>query len=79
MIHHKKGTRKYYDLASLYIPKEILEAPEPLPDDLEHKKWRVLRRIGAAGIIWDKPSGFWNNVWELTTEERHNIFKALQE
>lgn len=79
VIHHKKGSRKYYDLADLHIPKEVLEAPEPLPDDFEHKKWRVLRRIGAAGIIWDKPSGFWNNVWELTTEERHNIFKALQE
>ncbi len=77
VIHHKKGSRKYYDLASRYIPAEILNAPEPLPEDYEHQKWRILHRIGAAGLIWDRPSGFWNNVWGLTTEARHHIFREL--
>jgi len=79
VIHHKKGSRKYYDLAARYIPAEILSAPEPLPDDFKHQKWRITHRIGASGLIWDRPSGFWNNVWELTSETRHIIFQMLKE
>ncbi len=79
IIHHKKGSRKYYDLSEKYIPTEILNAPEPFPDDFLHQKWRIMHRIGAAGLIWDRPSGFWNNVWGLTTEIRHRIFQTLKE
>lgn len=79
IIHHKKGSRKYYDLSEKYIPAEILNAPEPFPDDFDHQKWRITHRIGAAGLIWDRSSGFWNNVWGLTTEIRHRIFQTLKE
>ena len=79
IIHHKSGSRKYYDLSEKYIPAEILNAPEPLPDDFAHQKWRIVRRIGAAGLIWDRPSGYWNNVWELTTQTRHRLFQTLKE
>ena len=79
IIHHKKGSRKYYDLSAKYIPAEILNAPDPFPDDFSHMIWRITRRIGAAGLIWDRPSGFWNNVWNLTTEIRHRIFQTLKE
>ena len=79
IIHHKKGSRKYYDLSAEYIPAEILNAPDPFPDDFSHMIWRITRRIGAAGLIWDRPSGFWNNVWNLTTEIRHRIFQTLKE
>lgn len=79
IIHHKKGTRKYYDIAEKHIPSEILHAPEPLPDDFEHQKWRITHRIGAAGMLWDRSSGYWNNVWGLTTENRHRIFQVLRE
>ena len=57
IVHHKKGMRRYYDLAERHIPAEILNTTEPLPDDFTHQKWRVLRRIGAVGLIWDNSSG----------------------
>lgn len=79
IIHHKKGSRKFYDLSEKYIPAEILNAPEPFPNDFAHQKWRITCRIGAAGLIWDRQSGFWNNVWGLTTENRHRIFQMLKE
>lgn len=34
IIHHKKGTRKYYDVAKNHIPPDLLNAPEPLEDEL---------------------------------------------
>ncbi|MCL2527117.1 MAG: winged helix DNA-binding domain-containing protein [Defluviitaleaceae bacterium] len=79
VIHHKKGTRKYYDLAERHIPKEILQAPDPLPDDLEHQKWRVLRRIGAIGLLWNRPSDAWLYIQNLSAANRSDIFRALQE
>mgnify|MGYP004523605701 FL=1 len=77
LIHHKKGARRYYDLAERHIPAEILNTPEPFPDEFSHQKWRVLRRIGAMGLIWDNASGAWLNIWGLTTETRHKIFNEL--
>ena len=77
VIHHKRGTRKYYDLAQRHIPAQILQAPEPLPDDFDHQKWRVQNRIGAAGLVWDRASGYWNNVWGLTTDLRHKVIQTL--
>lgn len=77
VIHHKNGTRKFYDLAQRHIPPEILGAPDPLPDDSEHLKWCILRRIGAVGLLWDRPSDAWLNIWELTTQTLHDAFAQL--
>jgi uncharacterized protein len=77
IIHHKKGTRKYYDLAAKYIQPELLNAPEPLEDDLDHYKWRVLRRIGAVGLLWNRASDAWLNIWGLKAEQRNEVFRQL--
>jgi len=77
ILHHKKGTRKYYDLATNHIPTEILTAPDPLPDDFLHMKWRVLRRIGAVGLLWNRPSNAWLRISGLKSGNRTDIFKNL--
>ena len=77
IIHHKKGTRKYYDLTSKHLPLEILQTPEPLVADFEHQKWRILRRIGALGLIWDRRSDVWLNIWELNNLQRTKVIEAL--
>jgi uncharacterized protein YcaQ len=79
VIHHKKGTRKYYDLATRHIPPEILNAPEPLPREFEHIKWRVLRRIGAVGLLWNRGSDAWMHIWGMTGEIRDKVFSTLCE
>ena len=56
IIHHKKGSRKYYDLASNHLPVDILKADNPCKTEEEFLDWRVLRRIGAVGLLWDKNS-----------------------
>ncbi len=77
IIHHKRGTRKYYDLADRYLPIGLLNAPDPLPDEFEHQKWRILRRIGAVGLLWNRPSDAWLNIWGLKSEQRNQAFKEL--
>jgi uncharacterized protein YcaQ len=77
VVHHKKGTNKYYALSKDYIPKELLEAEDPLPEELEHLKWRVLRRISAVGLLWNKPSDAWLFIWNLKAQERNRVFEEL--
>lgn len=77
IIHHKKGSRKYYDFAEKYIPADLLNAADPLPDDFEHQKWRVLRRIGAVGLLWNRPSDAWLNIWDLKSSQRNDVFREL--
>ena len=78
IVHHKKGTRRYYDLASRHIPADILDVPDPLPNDFSHIKWRILRRIGAVGIQGNRASDAWLNIWGLNTQIRNNAFAALE-
>ena len=78
IIHHKDGSRKYYDLAEKYISAEILYAEDPLPDAYEHRKWRVKRRIGAVGMLWNRNSNAFLGIHGLTPEERGRIFADLE-
>ncbi|SFC13505.1 hypothetical protein [Butyrivibrio sp. YAB3001] len=56
VIHHKKGNRKYYDLAQRHISEDILKADNPCKSEDDYIAWRVLRRVGAIGLWWDKSS-----------------------
>ena len=77
VIHHKDGARKAYDLACRHIPAEILSAPDPLADDQEHIAWRVLRRIGAVGLLWNRPSDAWLGIQGMKTPQRQAAFDTL--
>jgi len=77
VIHHKKGTIKHYALATDFIDEKILNAPDPFIDDLDHRKWRILRRIGSAGLLWNRPSDAWLGIQGLKTFEREKAFNEL--
>lgn len=79
IIHHKKGTIKYYSLAKDYVPENILQAEDPLKDETEHLKWRVLRRISAIGLLWNKPSDAWLTIWNMKAADREIVFRELLE
>ena len=78
IIHHKAGTRKYYDLAEKYIPADILNAPDPFPDTYDHIKWRVRRRIGAVGMLWNRNSPAFLGIPDIDTENNDpNSFLSI--
>lgn len=79
VIHHKLGTRKYYDLAERHIPAAILEAPDPCPETIDHVKWGILRRIGAAGVLWDRRSDMLLGIWGMDAALRRRAFRELAE
>lgn len=76
-IHHKEGNIKYYDLIENCIPDDILKETDPYPCDLEHRKWRVLQRIGSLGLLWNRASDAWLGIAGLKANERNRIFTEL--
>ena len=77
LIHHKSGTRKFYDLADKYLPADLLAAPDPCPDESARLDWRVLRRIGAVGLLWNRRSDAWLGI-SMAAEERDAAFTRLE-
>ncbi len=59
IIHRKSRTRKIYDLASRYIPEELLQAPDPNETQEQYHDWYVFRRIGSVGLLWNKAGDAW--------------------
>ncbi|WP_022768941.1 winged helix-turn-helix domain-containing protein [Butyrivibrio sp. NC2007] len=76
IIHHKKGSRKYYDLAEKYLPATLLKADNPCKDEFEFISWRVLRRIGAVGLLWDKSSTAFLGI-DLKADLRKKVLSNL--
>ena len=77
IIHHKQGSRKYYDLADKYISSSILESENPCDDEESFLCWRVLRRIGAVGLLWDKNSTAFLGIY-INAETRKKIYSILE-
>ena len=78
VIHHKQGSRKYYDLAERHLPSEVLEADNPCRSSDEFTAWRVLRRIGAVGLLWDKNSAAFLGI-DINAEKRKEVLGYLSE
>ena len=77
LIHHKSGSRKFYDLAEKYLPAEWLNAPNPCADGNAFTDWRVRRRIGAIGLLWNRRSDAWLGI-RMDTEQRNDAFDRLE-
>ena len=56
VIHHKSGMNKSYAFLKDSVPPEILNAPLPFSSEEERLAWHIKRRIGAVGMLWNKPS-----------------------
>jgi hypothetical protein len=76
VIHHKNGSRKFYDLAEKHISSDILSAKNPLRNEYDFLCWRVLRRIGAVGLLWDKNSTAFLGLY-INADTRKKILSDL--
>jgi uncharacterized protein YcaQ len=79
VIHHKERTRKVYDLVNRHLPDIYLQASDPNPTQEDYWEWYVLRRIGAIGLLWNKPSDAWLGISSMKSKERNEAFERLQE
>jgi hypothetical protein len=77
IVHHKEGTRKFYDLTRRHLPAEVLEAPDPNPTEPDYHDRLVLRRIGAIGMLWNRSGDAWLGIGGMKTAQRTAAFERL--
>lgn len=77
IIHHKVNTRKYYDFACRYLPEDLLNAPDPNETFERYRDWRISRRIGGTGLLWDRPGDAWLEIPGTKTPERRESIQRL--
>jgi uncharacterized protein YcaQ len=54
VVHHRVGTRRYFELSERVLPPEFFNTPPPhdTPDD--YLEWHVYRRVGGLGLLHQK-------------------------
>ena len=77
VIHHRKGTTRYFSLPSQVLPSSIINENDDFTDDFSFLKWRVLRRIKTVGLLWNKPSDAFLGIGNITAEKRKKIYQTL--
>ena len=77
VIHHKSGSRKFYDLADRHLSQELLTAPNPCPDEASFRQWRIKRRVGAVGLLWNRRSDAWLGIG-MNSKQREQTFEDLE-
>ena len=78
IVHHKVGTRKYYDLAEKNLPAALISSPDPNKTLEDYLDWHVKRRIGAIGLLWGRPSDAWLGIHWMKSKERIAAFSRLE-
>ena len=63
-------------MAKSHISEEILNADNPCKNEDDFIAWRVLRRIGAVGLLWDKNSTALLGI-NINAEKRKGILDRL--
>ncbi len=78
-IHHKRNTKRYYEVMEKLLPKDILEAGDPNESDQDHYTWYAERRIGAVGMLAERASDAFLGIYGMKSAHRKEAFRRLQE
>jgi len=79
VVHHRVGTRRYYELATRVLAKDLLARANPYHSPKEYLKWHVLRRVGGLGLAQPLASGQWGGMLGTTATERRSALLELVE
>lgn len=54
VVHHRGGTRRYFDLAERVLPAELMKVTERHASQDAYLDWHVYRRFAGPGLLQDK-------------------------
>jgi len=78
-VHHRIGTRRFFDLNDRLIPAEVLARGDPHPEDEAYRAWHVLRRVRTVGLVNPAATEFWLGIPGLKSRERRAALAHLVE
>ncbi|MDA1330382.1 MAG: winged helix DNA-binding domain-containing protein [Chloroflexi bacterium] len=77
VVHHRVGTRRYFDLAERLLPENLHLAPNPHADREAYQDWHVLRRVGSLGLAHPGAGERWGGMLGMKSGERQAGLKRL--
>ena len=78
-VHHRVGTRRFFDLNDRLIPAEVLARDDPHPDDEAYQAWHVLRRVRTVGLVNPAATEFWLGIPGVKSQARREALARLVE
>lgn len=54
VVHHRVGTRRYFELSRRVLPPKLYNAPNPHASQEDYLEWHVFRRAGGLGLVHPK-------------------------
>lgn len=78
-IHHRVGTRRYFDLIKRLLPPAILEHGDPNDTLEDYQNWHVLRRVASLGLAHASGTEAWQGIFGVKGLERRALLRALVE
>ncbi len=76
-IHHRRGSRRYYDLIERCLPRWIVQAPDPNPTDTEYFAWQLHRRIRSVGLLTGGASDALLGITGFKAAQRRTALESL--
>lgn len=76
-VHHRVGSRRYFDLIERLLPIEILETTEPHPEEEEYQRWHLLRRVSSLKLAHPHAGVHWSGIEGVKTARRRKLLKDL--
>jgi uncharacterized protein YcaQ len=62
VIHHRAGTRRYFDLSKRVLLPEIYKAQKPHQAHEEYLDWHMLRRCAGVGLVFSRKDSKWGGL-----------------
>ncbi|MEN4010796.1 MAG: crosslink repair DNA glycosylase YcaQ family protein [Bellilinea sp.] len=69
-IHHRVGTRRYFDLVERLLPADLLARGDPFASREDYHDWHALRRIGSMGLAHPGSGEAWLGILGMKSSER---------
>lgn len=76
-IHHKKNTKRYYDLIEKIVDESILKMEDPNRSEAEFHRWFFHRRLGSIGMLSNKNSDGLLGIVGMKSAERMAALEGL--
>ena len=77
-VHHKKNTKRYYDLIENILPMDLLNMEDPHISEEDFHDWNILRRIGSVGMLSGKGSDGLLGIVGMDSKKRIDSFSRLE-
>jgi uncharacterized protein YcaQ len=78
-VHHRVGTRRFFDLKDRLIPAEVLAQDDPHPEEEAYQAWHVLRRVRTVGLANPRATEYWLGIPGLKSQARRKAYARLVE